>query len=173
MEKKTHLEVSKIINTHGVMGEIKLECRCDSPDILKNIPLFFIDGVKYTPQRVRVAAGGFVLMKLCEINDLDAAMKVKNKLLYARREDIKKEPGSHFICDLIGLDVIDHNTGKVYGKLSDVQKFTVQELYYIKTADKTVIMPNVPEFVKEIDEERGIFITPIKGFFDGDDSDEI
>lgn len=173
MEKKTHLEVAKIINTHGVMGEVKLECRCDSPDILKNIPLFFIDNAEYTPQKARVIAGGFVLVKFKEINDLNAAMKIKNKLLFAKREDIPKKPGSHFICDLIGLDVIDKNTGRVYGKLADVQKFTVQELYFIDTGKNTVIMPNVPEFVKETDEERGIFITPIDGFFDEEQSDEI
>ena len=168
MEKKDFLDIAKIINTHGVGGELKLECWCDTPDVLKKIKFLRLDGTERAVERARVIAGGFVLVKLEGINDLNEAMKHKNKILSANRSYIPKKEGSHFICDMIGLSVIDANTGKVYGTLEDVQKFTVQEIYYIKTESGTVMMPNVPEYVKEIDEEKGIFITPIKGFFDGE-----
>ena len=173
LEKKEFLEAAKIINTHGVMGEIKLECRCDSAEILKKIPFLFIDGKEYKVTRARVIPGGFVLAVLDGITDLDAAMKLKNKLAYAKRQDIPKKPGSHFICDMIGLDVIDGESGKVYGTLSDVQKPAKQEIFFVKTkSGSEVMIPNVPEFIKSIDEERGIFVSLIDGFFSEED-DEI
>ena len=173
MEKKEFLEVAKIINTHGVAGELKLECRCDSFAVLKKIPEVYIDGISHAVIKSREINGGYVLMLVDGISDLDEAMKYKNKLMYARREHVKKAPGAHFICDMIGLDVIDASSGKVYDTLESVEQVSVQQIYGIKTENGTVLMPNVPAFVKEIDEERGIFVTPIPGFFDGDGENEI
>ena len=174
LEKKPFLEAAKIINTHGVAGEIKLECRCDSAEILKKIPALFVDGKEYKVSRARIIPGDFVLVKLDGVDDLDAALKLKGKLALARRENIPKKDGAHFICDILGLDVIDEKSGEVYGILDDVQKPANQELYYVKTPSGDVVMiPNVPEFIKRIDEDRGVYIKPIPGFFDGEDTDEI
>ena len=35
----------------------------------------------------------------------------------------------------------------------------------VKCEDGDVILPAIPEFIKEIDTERGVFIKPIPGFF--------
>ena len=40
--KKEFLEIGKIINTHGVSGEMKIEPWCDSPDVLKKIKKFLL-----------------------------------------------------------------------------------------------------------------------------------
>ena len=173
LEKKPFLEAAKIVNTHGVAGEVKLENRCDSADILKNIPALFVDGKEYKVTRARVIPGDFVLAKFDGINDLDAALKLKGKSALARREDVPKKDGAHFIADMIGLPVIDEKSGEVYGTLSDVQTPAVQELYYVKTPSGSVVMiPNVPEFIKKIDEENGIYVSVIEGFF-GEVKDEI
>ena len=71
------------------------------------------------------------------------------------------------ICDILGLPVIDKNTGKVYGKLTDVLQYTCQEVYEITCENgEKVLIPNVPAFIAERDTESGIFITPIDGFFE-------
>jgi 16S rRNA processing protein RimM len=71
------------------------------------------------------------------------------------------------ICDIIGLPVTDKNTGKVYGTLTDVLQYTCQEVYEITDEDgKKTLIPNVPAFIAERDTEKGIFITPIDGFFE-------
>ena len=175
MEKSKFLEVAKIINTHGVSGELKLEYTCDSPEILKKIKTLYIGGEKYAVVSARVAGGGrFVLAKLDGVDDLDKAMRFKGKIALADRDAVPKKDGAHFICDIIGLDVIDAVSGVKYGVLDDVQRPAVQEIYYVKTdGGRIVMLPNVKEFVKEIDEEKGVFITPIKGFFDEEDDDEI
>ena len=169
-QKSPFLEVAMIINTHGVTGELKLDPWCDTPEILKNIPEFIIDGKSYAVKSARVASGRFVLAKLEGIDDLDKAMKFKGKKVLAGREHIKKPEGSHFIADLIGLSVIDAGSGRVYGVLEDVECPSVQEIFRIRTdSGKEVLMPNVPAFVKKVDEENGIFIEPIEGLFDTED----
>lgn len=172
MEKKEFLEAAKIINTHGVSGEVKLESYCDSADVLKKLPALYIDGKEYKLVRSRVIPGDFVLAVLDGISDLNAAIRLKGKTAYARREDLPKKEGAHFIADLIGLPVIDARTGKVYGTLGDVQTPAKTEIFYIDTgAKEPVMLPHVGEYVESIDEERGIFVTPIPGFFDGGDDE--
>ena len=67
--------------------------------------------------------------------------------------------------DKMNLSVIDIDTGRVYGTLSEVNDGVQGKLYTIKTDSGDVIFPGIPQFVKEIDTERGVFIRPIPGFF--------
>lgn len=167
MEKKSYLEIAKIINTHGVRGEVKLDPWCDSPEHLKKIKhLYLQDGTEFSVSGVKLLNGGFAVCKLGGVDTVEAAMRLKNKVLLTRREEIPKAAGAHFIADLIGLPVIDAESGIKYGVLDDVIEGVAQEIYAVKTeAGETVLLPNVPAFVRRVDEDEGIFITPIDGFF--------
>ena len=91
---------------------------------------------------------------------------MKNTVIYARREDIPVPKGRVLIADMIGLDVIDADTGRVYGKLTDVTDGVRHQIYTIATEKGEVLFPAVEEFLKEIDTERGVFIHVIPGFFE-------
>ena len=59
----------------------------------------------------------------------------------------------------------------MYGRVKDVTDSPASKLYVIETDSGEVLLPGVKEFVKKIDTESGVYITPIPGFFG--DSDEI
>lgn len=167
-EKKEFLEIGRIINTHGVRGEVKIDPWCDSPEDFCDLTRIYLENKKeFAVSHARVINGNFILCSLSEIKTLEEAVKYKNKVIYAKREDLNLPEGANFICDLLGLPVIDADTGKVYGKLTDVLQYTCQEVYEVTGEDgaKTLI-PNVPAFIKECDLDKGIFITPIDGFFE-------
>lgn len=166
MEKKEFIEVGKIINTHGVSGEMKVEHWCDSPSVLKGIKKFYLDGGKELVASSVRTGGQFPLIKFDGIDTVEDAAKYKGKTILARRGDIKKPAGRVFICDIIGLPVIDARTGAVYGTLGDVLEYSPNNIYEIKTEKGTVLMPAVKEYIARIDEDEGIFVTPIEGFFD-------
>ena len=71
-----------------------------------------------------------------------------------------------FIADLIGLDVIDIATGEKLGTLADVLNLGASDLYEIKTPSGKKLIPAVPEFIKEIDLDKGIFVALIEGMLD-------
>ena len=169
MEKKAYLEIAKIINTHGVRGAVKLDPWCDSPETLKKIKKLYLEnGTSFDVSNVKMINGGFVVLSLSGNETLEDAVKLKNKILLAKREDIPLAEGAHFICDLIGMPVKDAETGKLYGTLLEVTQPALQELYVVKTeSGNTVMVPNVPAFVHHIDDEA-IYMTPIGGFFDDD-----
>ena len=167
-EKKQFLEIGKIINTHGVRGEVKVDPWCDSPEDFCDITRVYLENkTEFTVSNHRIINGNFVLCCLSGIKTLEEAVKYKNKVIYVRREDLNIPEDAVLICDILGLPVIDKNTGKVYGKLTDVLQYTSQEVYEITDDEgKKTLIPNVPAFIAERDTDKGIFITPIDGFFE-------
>lgn len=167
--KSKYLECGKIINTHGVMGAVKLENRCDKPSVLASLPqIYFKRGNEYEPQKVKKASvfKEFVIMQLEGTEDFDAALALKNTLVYADRSDIPLKEGDFFVADLIGLSVIDADNGKEYGKISDVTNRGASDIYVVDTPYGEKLLPAVKEFVKRVDTEAGVYVTPILGLLD-------
>ncbi len=171
MEKKNYLECAVIINTHGVKGDVKLESLCDTPAVLADFKrLYFCEGGKYREVKVLHASvfKSFVLMTLEGVDDMDKAMALKGKTLYAAREDFKLKKGDYFIVDLIGLPVIDNKNGKIYGEISDVINRGASDIYVVKTESGERMMPAVKEFVKRVELEAGVFVEVIPGLLSDD-----
>ena len=71
-----------------------------------------------------------------------------------------------FIADMIGMPVYHAVSGESLGTLSDVNDIAGRRIYYVKYEGREVLIPDVPEFIKEISEEKGIGVLPIPGLFD-------
>lgn len=170
MKKSDYLEAGKIVNTHGVRGDVKCECWCDDIEVMTEdlSALYCKKGNEYISYEITKASSfkGMVLLHFKGVDTFEAANSLRGQIVYASRDELPLEDGSYFIADLIGLPVIDANTAKVYGKLKNVNNAAAGQLYEISTENGVVLLPVVQEFVKEVDLEKGIFITPIPGFFD-------
>lgn len=167
---KQYLQAGKIINTHGVKGEIKLDAWCDDIGDYLPIRAFYLDADGQRALRVissRVA-GRFLLLRFEGCETLEQALKLKNKTLYLNRNDLAVADGSFFISDLIGLAVIDDATGITLGTVIDVYNRGASDLYEIRKPDgKTALLPAVKEFIKKIDPEKEIRVSLIEGLIDG------
>ena len=166
--KAEYLECGKICAPHGVRGVLKVEPWCDSPSVLaraKAVYLKSTDGYRKLPVLTASVSGAYVLLSVEGISSREEAQAYKNTVLHLHRSEIPVPKGAMLIADMIGLPVTDLDTGRLYGTLSEVTDGVKYKLYTVKTEGGEVILPAVPEFVKEISEE-GIKITPIPGFFD-------
>ena len=169
MSKSQFLECGKIINTHGVRGGLKLESWCDTPQDLASLKKIYIkQGADYKCHKVKKASvfKQFVLFELEGINDIDAAEMLKNTIVFADRDDISIDEDSFFLADIIGLPVFDLESGEKIGTLSDVLNLGASDLYEIDTKNGKKLIPAVDEFIKEIDLEKGIFVSLIEGMLD-------
>ena len=172
MKKSPYIECGKIINTHGVRGAIKLESWCNTPeDLAKLKKIYLLDGGEYLANKVKKASvfKQFVIMELDGLTDIDEALPLKNKTVYAARKDFKLREGEFFICDLIGLDVIDADSGKVYGKLKETINRGASDIYVVDTPTGERMMPAVPEFVDRVDIESGIYVRVISGMLEDEE----
>ena len=122
-----------------------------------------------TPFRVKASSvqKNMVLCTYENVNSLDEAIPLKGTVLYADRGDFKLGKDEHFIADLIGLPVVDAESGERYGVLADVLHPGTHDVYVVDEGEgKTFMMPAVPEFVLRIEAEgegAGIFVKLIEG----------
>lgn len=169
MNKNAYIECGKIINTHGFRGGLKLDSWCNTPADLAALERYFIrEGGSYIEKKVLKASvfKQFVIAEIEGVTDMDAAMALKNTVIYAAREDFKLEDGEYFISDLVGLDVIDAENGTVYGKLKETINRGASDIYVVTTEAGERMIPVVDEFVDRVEIDRGIFVRPIPGMLD-------
>lgn len=165
MENKRYLESGKIVNTHGIKGELKVYPWCDSPEFLLDFDRIFIDEVSHTVLSMRVHKN-MLIMQLEGISDINDARRYINKVVFIDRHDAQLEDGAFFIQDIIGFPVFDEN-GIQLGILREVLSKPAGDIYVVAQSaeDKNErLIPAVPEFIKKVDLERGqIVVSLIEG----------
>ena len=168
---KEYLEVGKIVGTHGIKGECRVELWCDGGEFFSCFTTLYLDkdgkesiSVKSRPHK------NIALMKIKGIDNIDDAIPLVGKVLYINRDDCPLPEDVYFVQDIIGCEVRDINDGTVYGKVTHVLYTGANDVYEIKASDgKTYLMPKIDEIVKEINVyEEYILIEPMKGLFDED-----
>ena len=168
MIDEKYIECGKIVNTHGCRGAVKAESWCNSEKELSELKRIFLKGENTYFQYDVVKASvfkQFVIFELKTVDDMDMAMLLKGKVIYAAREDFLLEDGEFFIADMIGIDVIDVDSGKIYGNLKEIINRGASDIYVIDTPDGEAMIPAVDEFIISIDIDKGIFVRPIEGMF--------
>lgn len=153
-----YLDIGKVINTHGVRGEVKVLPLTDDPRRYNLLKCLFIDHKdkleKISIESVRYQ-NNLVLIKFTGIETLDDAEKLKNKVLKIYRKDAVKLPeGSYFICDIIGLKVFNM-LGKELGTVKNILKTGSNDVYVVDNKEKEILIPALKAVVKSIDIEEG------------------
>ena len=153
MEKQQYIEAGRIVNTHGVAGEVKIEVWLDSPAFLRRFPRIFVGGVEKKLLGGRVQKH-FLIAKLEGVDDISAAMALKEKTITVDRGDIRLPKGSFFLQDILGARVVDEQ-GNEIGTLTDVLERPAQNIYVVQGETEHLI-PAVPEFILKTDADAGI-----------------
>lgn len=168
---KEYLEIGKIVGTHGINGELRVEPWCDSPQFLCQFKTLYKGSDK---QQISVKSRphkNIVLMKIAGIDTVQQGDAMRGTVLYMNRNDANLPQGVFFIEDIIGLQVTDQNTGKIYGNVTDVLKTGANDVYQVTDSDgNDYLVPKIDDVVKEVAPNEGyIKIFPIKGIFENED----
>ena len=153
MENNIYIEAGRIVNTHGVAGEVKIEVWLDSPRFMRKFKRLFIDGSPMEMQSSREHKG-FVLAKLEGVDDVNSAMALKGKTVFIHRDDVKLPRGHFYLQDILGAKVIDED-GNEIGLLTDIMETPASRIYVVK-GEKEHLIPAVPEFILSTDADTGI-----------------
>lgn len=153
------LEVGKIVNTHGLRGEVKVVPWTDNPEVFEDIDFVYVKkkseyerldvkGIKYQKNNL--------IVRFSQITDINMAEKYKNQVIYAEREILGELPeGVYYIADLIGLDIVTED-GKKIGTVSDVFNTGSNDIYEVKReGKKNLLLPVIDDVVLNIDVDGG------------------
>ncbi len=168
MPQKPFLEAGQITGTHGVRGELRVQPWCDSPAQFATFKTLYWDaaGTKKVKAKSRPHKQ-MALVKLEGIDTVEDAAALRGKMLYVSRRDISLAPGHYLVQDLIGLRVVDADTGEEYGRLTDVSQTGANAVYHMAAKQGEVLIPAIPEVIVAIDTKADILrLRPMKGLFD-------
>lgn len=152
------IKVGQILNTHGIKGGLKIRPYTDFIDRFSEDITYYIGSIK-NPVHIKSYREykGLIYIDLAEYNDINDVIIFKGESLLISKEDRYELPeGLHYISDLIGLDVIDKNHGKI-GVLKEVLETSANDVYLVDLGNnQEVLIPAVKEFVEDIDIENNI-----------------
>lgn len=168
MPRKPFLEAGQIVGTHGVRGEVRVQPWCDSPEVFASLKTLYWDAAGTQPVRVKSRVHkNLALAKIEGVDTVQDAALLRGRILYLDRRDLDLGD-RYFIQDLVGLAVVDAESGTVYGELTDVSNNGANDIYHMCTPDgKEILIPVIPDIIRQVDIDGGrIAICPMKGLFD-------
>lgn len=151
-----YLEVGKVTNVHGLMGEVRVQPWADSPEFLCKFKTLYVDKTHWPieVERARVHKN-MVILKFRGVTDVPSALAMRNVILYIDRADANLPEGSFFLADIYGLEVRDAQNGTVLGKIADVLTLPANNVYVVKGGERELMIPAVPQFIAETNIEQG------------------
>lgn len=169
---KRYLEVGRIVGTHAVKGEVRVQPWADDGQFLLQFGVFYDkDGTaRYRVKNARTHKN-IVIVKLDGVDTVEQADALRGRVLFIDRADANLPEGRYFIQDIIGLKVIDADDGRLYGVIEDVTQTLANDVYHVRTEDgKVCYVPAIDQVLAGTDLDEGIVrIHSMKGMFDDED----
>ena len=159
-----YLYIGKIVNTHGIKGEVRLLSNFKYKDrvLKKNMTIYIgeskykeiISSYRHHKQFEMICMKGY--------DNINQILKYKGLKVYINKDDLKLAKDEYLDEDLIGLDVkVDNN---IIGKIKRIEKYPHQDLIVVKVKEKDCLIPYVSDIIEEVNlNERYIVIKDIKG----------
>ena len=147
---KEYVEAGRIVNTHGVTGEVKIEVWLDSPEFFRTFRRLYLGGEEKRILSARTHKQ-FVIARIEGVDDLNAAMALKGRAVEVLRADAHLKKGEFFVQDILGFTVVDEQ-GREVGRLVDAEETPASMLYHVR-GEREHLIPAVKEFILGIDEE--------------------
>ena len=170
--KSPFLEAGRVVGTHGVRGELRVEPWCDSARFLTGFSEFYWDGGR---EKVKVVSSrphkSLLLLKLEGVDTVEAADALRGRVLWLARKDAALPEGRYFVQDILGLSAVDADSGRVYGKVTDVFPTGANDVYQVTDGDgKEYLVPAIRDVVARVDPDEGVLeLRPMRGIFDDAD----
>ena len=159
MEKNDRLRVGVITSPHGVHGEVNVFPTTDDPKRFLDLKKIYLDTKKELIECEIKSVKFFknmVILSFTGMDDRNAIEKFRQCDLLIDREDaMELGEDEYFICDLIGLDIIDED-GKKIGVLKDVMTSAANDVYVVeKTDGEELLIPAIRDCILDTSLEEG------------------
>ena len=160
--------MGQIVGSFGLKGWVKVKSFAETPDSLGVFPTWIVstkDGWRdIALEDFEVHSKGPVA-KLQGVDDRDGADALRGAQVAVTREDLgEAEEGTLYWVDLVGLEVVDEEGGRL-GEVEGLFETGETSVLVVKGAKERLI-PFVPQYVKSVDREAGRITVHWKADYD-------
>ncbi len=166
--------IGKIVNTHGIKGEIRVLSTTDFPDqrFVKGNKIFaFAENsdqpLEFVIRSVRKHKNFYLLM-LSDHDDINLVEKYKGMVLKVPKEQLLELPSDEFYYhEIIGCLVVT-DTGEEIGTITDIYSPGANDIWAIKQASgKEILIPYIADVVIDVQiAAKKVTIHPMEGLLD-------
>ena len=160
---KEYIYIGKIVNTHGIKGELRLLSDFEKKEKVF-VPLMEIyigkEKQKETIKSYRHHKE-FDMITLEGYNNINEVLKYKTKPVYVKRTSLELKNEEYLLEDLIGLEI--YELQEKLGKVIEIVYNKANVLIYIE-AEKKFYIPVNDAFIKKVDlDNKRIEVENAKG----------
>lgn len=142
------LVIGKVLKSHGIKGEIKVDSFMDTPDILLKLKEVYIDNTLYKIERTALN-GSFVLFKLSGLESIEDAEKLRNKEISAKKQNLPpNKKGRYYVDEIIGCKVFDNK--QLLGEVINILQYGSADVYVLENNGKQIMFPFIDGVVANI-----------------------
>jgi 16S rRNA processing protein RimM len=169
------VQIGRIVGSHGVRGTLRIHPLTDYPERFFDMKTLHVEKPGKPAKDLEVLSvsshegKGQILVTVTGINDCDRAKEFAGWLItVAGDERVELPEGEYWIDSLIGMDVVDSQSGEHLGKIDDVMSTGSNDIYQVRTPDGTPkLVPAVADVIREIDVDSGVMkVTLPEGLWD-------
>lgn len=158
-----YLYVGKIVNTHGIKGELRILSNFDKKELVFKKDFIIYVGKYYEPLKINSYRHHkeFEMITIDGYDNINQVLKYLKLPVYVKREELKLDNNDYLLQELVNLDV--YYNGEIIGKVEEIVYNNSNILLSIK-ATKNFYIPHNDYFIKKVDlNNKSIIVDNIEG----------
>lgn len=150
--------VGKVVNTHGIRGEVKVISQTDFPEERfssgSSLTLFDPDGKESIPVTVessRVHKNSFIV-KFREFHDINEVERMKGWSVKVGKDQLFELPeNEYYYYEIVGCQVVSEE-GEAIGQVTEILSPGANDVWVVQPPKgKPVYIPYIEDVVKQVD----------------------
>ena len=164
-----YFRVGKILTTHGLKGDVKVQNFSDFDRFYKGAKLFIKHKNEYIPVTVNNSSdyGKGLLVSFVGLLDINLVEKYHSDELFISEDDRvnELELDEYYHTDLIGKEVYNQH-GKARGIVKEVKELPQCDYLFVNYNGKNYYIPFMKKFIISVSDK--IVINELEGLFNED-----
>lgn len=158
------IKIGKIVNTHGIKGELRLLSKFPYKDkVFINNMNIYIDKKDIEVINTYRKHKNFDMITLKGYSNINEVLKYKGKNVYVNKDDIILSDKEYLDEEIIGMTAIYKDDIK--GTVTDIERYDKITLLKIDNNDRYYLIPYNYNLIDKIEDNK-IYIKNIDGLFD-------
>lgn len=167
------LKIGKIVNTHGIKGEVKVKRITDFEERFAVGNTIYVEKGQNEVEPLTISHHrlhkNMDLLQFESYDNINDIEHIKGSDLYIKKEQLTAlNEGEYYYYEIIGC-LVETVDGELLGEIDHILAPGANDVWVVKSADrKEILIPYIDDIVKSVDvPAKKVIIDPMEGLLDG------